>query len=328
MLCSVIVPALNEERVIGECLEALCRRQLPPGSFEVVLADNGSTDATVPIARSFEGRLALRVIERKGVHISALRNAGAAAAQGEFLAFLDADCIPRPNWLAEALPLLEAEPNRIIGAFYSIPEPSTWVARAWYGDLRTLKQGPVMYVPAGSLLTSREAFVRAGGFDEALATSEDCEFCQRAAARGLPVLAIPGLSVVHLGTPQTLAAFYKKQRWHGSHVHKVFLRDPRHNAKSALFAFYMAAAFASVPAAALTGLLWSQWMPAALALAALLLPPAAFAVRGALKRRSLKMFPALAALYLVYGAARAASLFSSGGRRPARRPAAMAAANG
>ncbi len=102
---SIIIPAFNEARVIGKCLDSLTRLDFPPDHFEVILVDNGSADATVEIAKSFADRLNLTVLQKHGVKISALRNLGANAASGAILAFLDADCLPPPSWLTDILAL-------------------------------------------------------------------------------------------------------------------------------------------------------------------------------------------------------------------------------
>jgi hypothetical protein len=112
---------------------------------------------------------------------------------------------------------------------------------------------PCRTCPAATWRLGRELFLNLGGFDETIVTSEDTEFCERAAASVVPVLAMPSLSVVHLGTPQTLEGFYRKQSWHGVNVHRVFLRDVLHSKsrKAMLFAVYMLAASRShLPASA------------------------------------------------------------------------------
>jgi cellulose synthase/poly-beta-1,6-N-acetylglucosamine synthase-like glycosyltransferase len=320
-LISVIVPALNEETVIARCLASLQQQRLPEACFEVIVVDNGSTDRTREIARNFIGSLSLTVLERSGVRISALRNMGAALAKGEFLAFLDADCVASPHWLQQTVDLLHADDFRIIGAQYRIPASSSWVARAWYGDLWRLKDGPVSYVPGGDLAISRELFMNLGGFDETIVTSEDTEFCERAAASSVPILAIPSLSVVHLGTPQTLEGFYRKQSWHGVNVHKVFLRDVFHSKsrKAMLFAVYMliavAGAIAGVCAWAASGNAWVVFGGAGV----LLVGPAVLALLACRERQNWSQLLPLTVLYATYGLARAMCLLGVGGARKPRR---------
>jgi len=319
-LISVIVPALNEQNVIARCLASLKQQKLPSACFEVIVVDNGSTDRTTEVARSFRGWLPLTVLERSGVRISALRNLGAAMAKGEFLAFLDADCVAPHHWLQQLVDLLRADSFRIIGAQYRIPADSSWVAKAWYGNLWRLKDGPVSYVPGGDLAAGRELFMNLGGFDESIVTSEDTEFCERAAASSVPVLAIPSLSVVHLGTPQTLEGFYRKQSWHGVNVHRVFLRDILHSKsrKAMLFAVYMLAAIVVAIAGVCVGAVAGHAAATLAGAAALLLGPAALALLACKERRNWRPLLPLTVLYGAYGLARAMCLLGVGGGRKPR----------
>jgi glycosyltransferase involved in cell wall biosynthesis len=98
---SVIIPVRNGEHVLGPQLEALAAQQVPV-AFEVVIADNGSTDGTAALAESFRDRIPLlRVVDasiRPGINVA--RNAGARAALGELLLFCDADDLVQPGWIA------------------------------------------------------------------------------------------------------------------------------------------------------------------------------------------------------------------------------------
>jgi glycosyltransferase involved in cell wall biosynthesis len=320
VVVSVVIPALNEERVIGSCLQALTN-QTCPGTFEVIVVDNGSSDGTIAVVRQFGRDLNIRILEKKNASISALRNVGARAARADFLAFLDADCIPQADWIKLGATLLRSGRFGVIGAHYTIPPDSSWVARTWYGRMASHKRGPVSYVPAGDLFISRELFLRIGGFDETLNTSEDCELCQRVAASGRPVFGEPALSVVHLGTPQTVSAFFKKQRWHGTSVHRIFFRDVRQarSVKSMAFTLYMfTCACGAVAGVALA--VWLKSLAPLLAAAPILIGPAILAAGGAIMRKKLSAFLPLAALSLVYGLARAASLLSFQPVRPDKRP--------
>src|SRR5690606_5957874 len=95
---TVVIPAFNEQDCLAATLRALQAQDYPAGRVEVIVVDNGSTDRTREIAAA----LGARVLVRPGVTIAALRNAGAAEARGEILAFLDADCVPAPDWARQA----------------------------------------------------------------------------------------------------------------------------------------------------------------------------------------------------------------------------------
>jgi glycosyltransferase involved in cell wall biosynthesis len=95
MRLSVAIPVLDEEELIGECLEAL-RQQSDPVD-EIIVVDNGSTDGTVDIARAARG---VTVVEEPRRGITYARNAGFAAATGDILARIDADTFVSPGWAA------------------------------------------------------------------------------------------------------------------------------------------------------------------------------------------------------------------------------------
>jgi glycosyltransferase involved in cell wall biosynthesis len=320
LIFSVIIPVLNEEKIVGQCLSALVKQSLPVDEFEVIVVDNGSTDRTIEIASEYHSVLRLSVLSKSTCNISAVRNAAAEIAKGTFLAFLDADCLPSEEWLRRALARLRSGDGGVIGAFYTIPLESGWVAKTWYGDLPTARQGPVSYVPSGTLFLARSVFWKVGGFDPSIQTSEDVELCQRVRADGYQVLGYAELSTVHLGTPQTIAAFYRKQLWHGTGVRSAFTRNmlDRNFAKTILHTLYVSACL----------LLGTVTIPFALLAhkpQVLALPPCLFilgslitAVHAAKRRKKWSLVPALTFLYMVYGLARSLSLFGIGGRRETR----------
>lgn len=307
---SIIVPALNEARVIGRCFGSLAALDFPKDQFEVVLVDNGSSDGTVEIARSFAERMQVTVLERRGVRISGLRNWGVKHASGEIVAFLDADCLAPRSWLRDIVALAAREGAGVIGANYLLPANSTWVGRIWHTYQEPAKSGDVSHVPAGDLIMRRTDFLRVGGFDESIQTNEDYELCERVRSSGMPVRAFPQLGVIHLGTAQSLQVFYRKQRWHGTHVLKVFFRDMirSDNRKAVFFAAYSFLCLIAVTA----GLLWwaiqGSWALAVVALLALSAPSALLSWSRIVRGGRWKDFPALFAMYLTYGVARANAL--------------------
>lgn len=165
---SFIVPAYNEERLLARTLEALRaagRASLLP--FEVVVADDGSTDATASIA-SDHGAVLVKVAHRQ---IAATRNSGARAARGNLFMFVDADTVVCPAVVrAAADAMLDGAAGggasvRIDGtlpryARILLPAASWW--------LRTAR------IAAGCFIfCTREAFVAIGGFDEAYFGAEE-----------------------------------------------------------------------------------------------------------------------------------------------------------
>jgi glycosyltransferase involved in cell wall biosynthesis len=313
MQFSIIIPAKNEERVIGTCLQHIADLDFRADDFEVILADNGSTDRTVEIFRSWSDRLNLSAVERPDVSIAALRNAAAAISRGKLLGFLDADCLVPRNWLKDAEDFLEGADAKIVGAHFRIPNDSTWIARCWFDDEHSNRAGETSYVPSGDLLVSRSTFDRIGGFDESLQTNEDYEFCQRAKRAGFSVYSFPQLEVIHLGTPQSISAFYHKQAWHGQHVLRVFVQNlPRfYNARVVFLALYtflgLLAALCGAIALVITGN--PQFLVAAILFC--LGGPFFLALRAAIQRRKLTIFVPLIFLYLVYGVARASCILQS-----------------
>jgi glycosyltransferase involved in cell wall biosynthesis len=310
---SIIIPALNEEKMIGRCLESLAKLAFARDRFEVLIVDNGSRDKTLAIAESFKDRLNLKVLQEAGVRISALRNLGASAAAGNILAFLDADCLAPAEWLDRIFALTPPDGAGVLGAHYLLPEDSSWVGRIWHRYQEAPKSGEVSHVPAGDLIMRREDFLKLGGFDESIQTNEDYELCERARKAGMNVRAFPQIGVIHLGTAQSLRVFFRKQAWHGTHVIKVFLRDPlkSHNRKAVFFAAYTLLSLLAVAAGFVWALAWrGPWLLPAIGFAALSLPPTVLAIRHVLSSRRYSDFFPLFVLYLTYGTARAKALLS------------------
>lgn len=309
-LFSVVIPVRNEEENIRKCLDSLRRMNFAPKQFEVIVVDNGSTDRTKEVALTFKESLSLHVLDRPNVYIAAVRNTGAAVARGRYVAFLDADCEVRPDWLSIAAEVLSEDDCGVSGAFYLIPAGSSWIARHWY-QIRDVKPaGEVSYLPAGDLFVSRQVLDKIHGFDESIQTNEDYEFCQRIRAAGLPIRCEPRLSVVHWGTPQSLSAFFKKNRWHGTHVFRVFLRNlpALHNFKAVALAVYTLVCVLGVLAGALVGIRSGDFRILGAFILATLSPAVLLGFHAAISSRRLQAALPMTVLYLTYAFARACCL--------------------
>jgi glycosyltransferase involved in cell wall biosynthesis len=108
---SIVIPVYNGERTIARAVEsAVCQRF--DGECEVIVVDDGSTDATAQILEHYEDRVRVLTQENRGP--AAARNAGAGLARGEYLAFLDADDAFVSNKMAVMVPVLERIPAAVL----------------------------------------------------------------------------------------------------------------------------------------------------------------------------------------------------------------------
>ncbi|MBC8258295.1 MAG: glycosyltransferase family 2 protein [SAR324 cluster bacterium] len=114
---SIVIPTYNSALLLSRCLEALEKQSAPKSEFEVTVADDGSTDETVEMLRQFQARTELKfqwtTIQNAGPGNA--RNAGVAVSSGSWIGFMDADVIPRHDWVASALKQLKLNPDA--GAF-------------------------------------------------------------------------------------------------------------------------------------------------------------------------------------------------------------------
>src|SRR5579884_2014950 len=207
---SVIVPVRNGAREIDRQLAALAGQESPV-PWEVVVADNGSTDSTRERAEAWRERLpSLRVVDasaRKGV--AHARNAGARAARGELLLICDGDDIVAEGWLSAMVWALESHP--LVTGHIDLKAMNRPEQYVWTGDAdrhaAPVGYGFMPYGAGGNLGMWREVFDELGGFDEELLRAEDIDFGWRAAERGIAVHYAPFAVLLHRMRPTVLSVF-------------------------------------------------------------------------------------------------------------------------
>ncbi len=187
-IISIIIPTLNEERYVGTCLESL-KKQSYKGPFEIIVADGGSTDKTLEIARMYTNK----VVVTKGP-VGAGRNAGVKWATGNILAFIDADCIAPKNWLSEidasfGKSSVASKKSNIVAVMGAIrPMDGSWVDGLVF-ILRERLQRTLTWLQApydANLNTAyrHEAFVGAGSFNPNVDYGEGVELAMRIRKQG------------------------------------------------------------------------------------------------------------------------------------------------
>lgn len=183
---TIVVPALNEESRIADCLRALAAQTYPKNRYEVVVVDNGSTDRTCEIVRASGARL-LHQAQRSAYRA---RNLAIESSQGEFVAFTDADCIPEPVWLENLLRCALDSDAWIVGGLTRYDMLHDTLGNRLLIQTHqphVLRQAIADHhcVAGGNMLVRRRAFETYGLF-RVLQSGSDDEFSTRLARAGFP----------------------------------------------------------------------------------------------------------------------------------------------
>jgi glycosyltransferase involved in cell wall biosynthesis len=232
LLVSAVVCTHNRATVLRGALASLAAQTLPVGSYEIVVVDNASTDATRDlVTRELAGLAGLRYVYEPQLGVSRARNAGWQAARAPLVAYLDDDAIAAPDWLARAVAgfrELEPSPGCLGGPVLPIweaPRPA-WLPDALLPYLTVLDldqlRGPM---PRGKFLYgTNSVFPRArlaeiGGYPAGLGpigswhrSGEDTFVQKRLRERGLQLWYDPALRVQHRVSAERLSRRWVSRR--------------------------------------------------------------------------------------------------------------------
>ena len=224
-MISVVVPAYNVASSIGACLDALNAQSLKRDEYEIIVVDDGSTDATRVVAESHGAR----VIAQKNAGAGAARNTGANAARGGVIVFIDADSIPDSRWLqAMARPFADATIDGASG------EKKTHQKNLWarlvqleydFRYDRMAAHGTIDFVDSSTAAYRREVFLASGGFDTVLKEAEDTDLSFRLAERGCKMVLVRDALVYHTH-PTFLGEFLRRKYQYAIGRATVYARMP------------------------------------------------------------------------------------------------------
>lgn len=216
---SIIIPVYNDPDRIKKALDQLVIQSYPSDSFEIIVADNGSTDNTVKVIQEFcenhPNKVRL-IIENNTQSSYAARNKGLEIAKGKILAFTDSDCIPDINWLQEGVSALKAENVSCGGGkisfFFSSDSPNIF---EHFDSGRKLNQESFIkkagFSATANFFIFREKIDQYGLFRHDLISGGDYEYGRRLTSAGEKMIYIPNAIVKHPAR-STYRAIIKKSK--------------------------------------------------------------------------------------------------------------------
>ncbi|HSP97335.1 MAG TPA: glycosyltransferase, partial [Candidatus Dormibacteraeota bacterium] len=213
---SVVICAYNAERTMAPCLEALQALRYP--NHEVIVVNDGSTDATLEIARRYPWA---RLISHENRGLSAARNTGIAAATGALIAFTDSDCVVDPDWLTYLAWSFTNPDVAAVGGPNLPPaeeeRTAACVAAAPGGPTHVLLDDETAeHIPGCNMAFRREALARIDGFDPLFrAAGDDVDVCWRLQDAGLRIGFSPAAMVWHFRR-NTVRAYLSQQGGYGA----------------------------------------------------------------------------------------------------------------
>ena len=216
---SVVVPVYRDWEAVPGLLAALAAQTL--AAFEILLVDNGSGSGAEapPLALPPEARLV--ACATPGSY--AARNAGAAVAAGDWLVFTDADCRPRPGWLAALAEAAAAGDTHLLAGPVELVCGKAASANPYqaYDKLRGIPQARYVrrgYAATANLAVPAAVFAALGGFDAGRFSGGDAAFCRAAAEAGIGIALVAGAVVEHPCRDSWEALALKARRVKGGQI--------------------------------------------------------------------------------------------------------------
>jgi glycosyltransferase involved in cell wall biosynthesis len=211
---SVVVPVLNREQTIGNCIKSLVRQRLRE-KFEIIIVDNGSTDNTVSIAMAFSDKVRLvRDFARGAYHA---RNSGVANSAGKLIAFTDSDCIANQDWLSLLVRPFKDNSIKLVGGCIKAVKVRNYVesyCNAFCLNQQFFCSSSTPYFATANLAVRKKDFEKIGGFDSRLMSCSDLAFCLRIHENGGKLFYEPRATIRHY-YPSKLLDFVRKQYYYG-----------------------------------------------------------------------------------------------------------------
>ncbi len=227
MILSVIVPAYNAQGTIGKTLKALTEQDFS-GSFEIIVVDDGSTDQTAEIIRTFPK---VQYIYQPNAGPGTARNHGAKVSQGQVLAFTDSDCIPHKDWLTRLMEGFISDDVGVVMGSYGIVNKESLLAFCVYKEIifrhnKFLSDFPKVF-GGYNFCIKKIVFEQVGGFNTSYrnASGEDNDLSYKIISSNWRIYFERKALVDHYH-PTQLNKYLKEQFRHGFWRVRMYMDHP------------------------------------------------------------------------------------------------------
>ena len=211
---SIIIPFYNEEKILGACLSSITKISYSISQYEVLLVNDGSTDKSTEIARSFiKENQNMRLLSKKNGGKGSAQNLGLEHARGKYILITDADAVVEKDWISKMVENLDIF-DLVLGSCYA-KDPTSWLEKMQNAHyLIKCKYGGARGIPSSGVNNGfrKEIVDEIGRFDETK-TSITGDFIRRAKERDLKIHYDPDIVVYTKCSSNILGFLKQKLRW-------------------------------------------------------------------------------------------------------------------
>lgn len=214
-LISVIVPVINSEDTIKGCIDSLINQSYPKKNYEIIVVDNGSSDNTLKIIKSYMKDIVLLYEEKKGSY--AARNKGIKLSKGEIIVFTDSDCIVGRDWLFYIAKAFEKKKIKLIGGRIKAREKSNILLRyydRWGHPQKEFFRSSHPFFATANMAIRKDKPDSLSLFNESLRSAGDVEFCLRF-IKDRSEIYYESRAIVEHQYINSIIAFIKKNYYYG-----------------------------------------------------------------------------------------------------------------
>jgi len=235
---SIVIPTRNNEKVLEDCLKSLRKQDYPKNRFEIIIADDHSTDKTAAVAKKY----GVKIVKSSGPP-GRQRNDAIAAAKGQIIGFIDSDCVAEKSWISKGVSNFTDDNIAIVGGpnfthpndpFIAHATGYVFSSRAGSAAMsaRYTNRGKAVKETDETGLISCNMFMRKKvvdemkGFETKFFPNEENELMHRVKVAGYRLLYVPNMTVHH-HRRSTLKGFFFQSLFYGISRAQLVKEHPR-----------------------------------------------------------------------------------------------------